>query len=525
MRTASGALRTASRARRAAGARFLAPALVLTLLLGSGLLPGCAKKPATPPGAGAPPATAAPPRITAIRLDPDCARTGGFYNVEPGPLTIIVEATGADRVEFGLSPTGTGQVPQAAGVDEDPGDGWRFTWNVPDEDIMMHLTITARSANGETSEVIGLYHERGTGEPPGTPVGGREPLGLDRAASPRWSIDYIPNLPKYFFATAWLDESHLLGMTGTTPIVVDVGGGGWNALDVDAWWAAPDPSGQRIAYANNGGLYVTAASGDAGAGQVLIEAKPQSADAAGPPGGVLWSPDGSRLLYWYVYEWNLDFYVIDAAGGQPRQVSPTPEGYFLTEAVAWADANTVVFNTRAVRSLTGENEYRSVGYRGDIATCNVQTGEVRLLTANPDGTFWNATQRLGDGRLVFWIGEPGRSLQGFATLAADGTVQRLQTDPQAESISFAPGGRRWLERCRAQAQASSGGATPDNESARLVMHDGGAGQPWANVFYGERLEGPLWSPSGRRLAFSLDAYGVVTGGGLTYVTYIIDERQ
>lgn len=487
--------------------------LTLTLALAAtlALMPGCLRKP--------PPAPPAPPKILSVHLEPPATLAGGFYNVEPGTLTVTVNASGADSVEFAFSPTGTGQTPQTAAMDEDGGDGWQFAWDVPDADIMMHLTITARSAGGEATEIIGLYHER-AGSGGQIPLGGREALCLTKPAAARFSAKGLSGLPKYFVATAWLDETHLLGLTGTNPVVVDVDGGGWRALNVEAWWAVPDPASARIAYANEGGLYVTDAAGADGAGRLVVAAKgPSAAEAGGPPDGALWSPDGTRLLYWYVYEWNLDFFLVDAAGGEPRPVPATPEGYFLTEAAAWWDDDTIVFNTRAVRSTTGQQEYRSVGYRGDVAVYDITTGGLRLITANPDGTYWNVVQRAGDGRLVYWVGEPGTPVQGFGTMAVDGAgVAGLTTDPTAEAVSFAPDGRRWMER---RLVSASG-----NKNVIIARHDGdgGAAEAWADIIYGERLEGPLWSPSGNRVAFSLNVNVGAPDGNPSYYTFVIDAR-
>ncbi|MCL6451709.1 MAG: hypothetical protein K6T75_10490 [Acetobacteraceae bacterium] len=531
------ALRPGSRP-AAARAQRLALALWLALAVLGTCAPGCSPRRApetSPPPAGppAPPEPPRPPKIIAVRTEPVYPRVGGFYTVEPGRLRVIVEAVSADWVGFGISPTGTEQQPVPAGeaaripggTGPQGGELWSFTWDVPDGDLLMHLTITARSPAGECSEVIGLYHEAAAGPGAEAPPGGREPFYLLSASAGRFSARALAGLPKYFVARSWLDDRRLLGATGTNPIVVDVDSGAWRALNVNAWWFVPDPAGERIAYANEGGLYVTstAQSGDPGA---LLAA----AGSGGPPGGVLWSPDGAHLLYWYTGEWDLDLYVIDASGGEPRPVEPTPEGYFLTEPAAWTGPGTIVFNSRASRSRAGEQEYRSAGYRGDIVVCDLETGGLRFLSQNPDGTYWNAVLALPDGRLVFSIEEPGRPLAGLGILAPDGTVEMLECDAGTEAVSFAPDGRRWLERCRVEPapQPGTGGASgePPSAAVRFLLCEGGAPQPWAAASYTDVLAGPLWSPSSQRLAVSLACSRASDSGWqLTYHTWVIEERQ
>lgn len=108
------------------------------------------------PAAGA--GASGPPVIHGVRLDPPAAEAGGWYVVS-GTVTFTADVTGADRVEFRLSPTGTEAPVVSAHVDEDGRDGWTFVWQVPPQDLTMHLTVVASNRAGSVETVLNLYHE------------------------------------------------------------------------------------------------------------------------------------------------------------------------------------------------------------------------------------------------------------------------------------------------------------------------------------------------------------------------------
>lgn len=348
---------------------------------------------ANPPGAG----ELKPPVIHGIKLDPLSREVDEWY-VVAGTVVFTADVTGADRVEFQLSPTGTGAPVVLSHVDEDGRDGWTFAWEVPPQDLTMHLTVIASNRAGAAQSVINLYHE----EPQkGGPVGVK-PLEVTPQGQARFAVRELRNLPEYFLAKNWLDENRIFGLAGTRPVVVDAKDGSCRALNVVAWWACPSPDGKLLAYGNEKGISVIGTDGRGD--RLLVKARqgntdPVNAGASVLGAGVLWSPDSARLLFWEEHEWDSDFYVLDVASGRVSAVPTHMEGYFLTSPVGWVSCDAVVFNTRASRRKDGSGEYSS-GYRSDILFVSLSDGCPRLLTDAGDGEFWQALNPLPDGQLL-----------------------------------------------------------------------------------------------------------------------------
>ncbi|MDQ0286813.1 hypothetical protein J2Z49_001930 [Desulfofundulus luciae] len=105
-----------------------------------------------------PPQLLKPPVIHGIKLSPPSREVNGWYEVA-GTVVFAADVTGAEHVEFRLSPTGTEAPVVLSRVDNDGRDGWTFTWEVPPEDLTMHLTVVASNSAGTSQEIINLYHE------------------------------------------------------------------------------------------------------------------------------------------------------------------------------------------------------------------------------------------------------------------------------------------------------------------------------------------------------------------------------
>ncbi|MDX3189675.1 Gmad2 immunoglobulin-like domain-containing protein [Streptomyces sp. MN03-5084-2B] len=104
------------------------------------------------------------PTVELASWNPALPLEGGWLILPDGPGTIAftAKATGADRVEFILTPTGTETEPLAKvlGTGTKAGELYTFTWTYPDEPVMAHLGIRATGPGGTTEVTpINLYHD------------------------------------------------------------------------------------------------------------------------------------------------------------------------------------------------------------------------------------------------------------------------------------------------------------------------------------------------------------------------------
>jgi hypothetical protein len=117
------------------------------------------------PTGGTPSDTTAPaprPRIFGFGSEPVYPQEGGFWQLPAGPglAILITDASYANKVEFLLTPTGTGAAGHAVslGVDTNGRDGYTARWRYGDKPLLAHLTVRATGPGGTAEEVVGIYH-------------------------------------------------------------------------------------------------------------------------------------------------------------------------------------------------------------------------------------------------------------------------------------------------------------------------------------------------------------------------------
>lgn len=103
--------------------------------------------------------TAEPPRISAIAVTP-LLRVDAGWHVLGERATFVVAAGGATKVEFYHAPTGTAQEGQLMATDSTAGDGFTWTWEVP-EGVMGHVWAKAYNRTGDSaqSELINVFRD------------------------------------------------------------------------------------------------------------------------------------------------------------------------------------------------------------------------------------------------------------------------------------------------------------------------------------------------------------------------------
>lgn len=105
----------------------------------------------------------AAPTAELTSWNPALPLEGGWLMLPDGPgtITFTAKATGADRVEFTLTPTGTETEPltKVLGTGTKAGDLYTFTWTYRDEPLLAHLGIRATGPGGTTAVTpINVYH-------------------------------------------------------------------------------------------------------------------------------------------------------------------------------------------------------------------------------------------------------------------------------------------------------------------------------------------------------------------------------
>jgi hypothetical protein len=114
---------------------------------------------------GGTPATTAPapkPRIFGFGSEPVFPQADGFWHLPPGAgeAILVTDAEHATKVEFLLSPTGTGGDGLAVRIGQDTNgrDGYLVRWHYADQAPLAHLTVRATGPGGITEKVVGVHH-------------------------------------------------------------------------------------------------------------------------------------------------------------------------------------------------------------------------------------------------------------------------------------------------------------------------------------------------------------------------------
>jgi dipeptidyl aminopeptidase/acylaminoacyl peptidase/DNA-binding CsgD family transcriptional regulator len=211
--------------------------------------------------------------------------------------------------------------------------------------------------------------------------------------------------------------------------------------------------------------------------------EPQLLTDGAEDSGVAWSPDGIRLAFLRregpaSAGISADVYVVEVGGGQPRQITATPN--VDETAISWSpDGTLLAFGSRAAGVW-------NAGY--DLVLANPdRAGESRVLLAgqgtadrawSPDG------QRIAvstgyDGRLIVVAVESGAAV----TIASDAT-QGLAWSPDGTTIAY---------NCQVREDF-------EDPEPRLCLsnHDGGNHRvllaPWGPSSFADRSGGPRWTP-------------------------------
>jgi hypothetical protein len=112
---------------------------------------------------------AAKPRILGFGSEPVFPEAGGFWQLPPGPgdVILVTDAEHASKVEFLLTPTGTGVDDLAVRIGQDSNgrDGYMVRWRYTDQPLLAHLTVRATGPGGTAEKVVGVHHADPVAQP------------------------------------------------------------------------------------------------------------------------------------------------------------------------------------------------------------------------------------------------------------------------------------------------------------------------------------------------------------------------
>jgi Tol biopolymer transport system component len=192
-------------------------------------------------------------------------------------------------------------------------------------------------------------------------------------------------------------------------------------------------------------------------------------------------------------DWHL--FVVDAAGGDPEQVTDEPSGIEY-HGVASPDGSLLAYG-KAVATGNPAEPFNDAG----IFLSDADGGNERLLTKPSEGTLDEWPDFSPDGLKVAFSrglgGAPGSARGSVYVVNIDGTGLQQITDPELDAIRprWSPDGRLIVFSSNADNYASESADTwviaPDGSGIRQLTFRSGSSQ----AFH------PDWSPDGRYIVF------------------------
>lgn len=310
-------------------------------------------------------------------------------------------------------------------------------------------------------------------------------------------LQVVEGLPKYFRAAGWIDLRTIFGLVGATPVVYNLESGSISYPGIPAWSARLSPNRKYFSYIEEGGVYVT---GIDGRGNRHIWPPQEAFEGGGHHGGGVWSPSGEKLLVWFQYEWDGEYFVCSLQGEEDAYKLKTYlEGYFLTTAVGWVDEQRLIFNTRANVMKDGTQDY-TFGYRSDLAVYDLKTGSFRLISNSNDGEFLEGLSVCPRGIFFLrWFGR-NETRDDFSYGLMDLTGRVIWESPFYRSayFSLSPDGRSTA--CLVEI-----GRSELNPVYTLLLLSQGKTLPVAELKFGEQFSEVFWCPEGKKMLISFTA--------------------
>jgi hypothetical protein len=345
------------------------------------------------------------------------------------------------------------------------------------------------------------------------------PVALAPEARAAWRVRELHHLPTYFQLSGWKDATTVFGRAGCNPVDLRIDAPQYITWNLNACGdAILAPDRLRIAWGDGKGVMRV---GERGQRQRLIFDRVQNPNGEGDATGLaIWSPDGNRILTSWAAEWQSFYGIVDVTTAEITPLTTRLEGYFLTSAWDWLDADRILFTTQAARDSAGRSEYSEAGgYRTDLAVYDLRDQSYRKATEVEDSVFlrplgkWSSTELLvGEGRsrhLItrFWIYDTRNWARRAAPITATGSDALVADSSQILIID-----RR---------------SAPTGEiETRLMLWQRGGLAPLATVRGNPNKF--AWSTDQQRIAIGTTIEAPVAGAAGSFVTqhlaYVLEPR-
>lgn len=266
-----------------------------------------------------------------------------------------------------------------------------------------------------------------------------------------YSAEKIEGAPSYTEIIGVIDGGRsLIGLSGTKVIKFDLETKEKTNIIDNAWNAFLSPDQSMIAFYNGDGVRIVKLDGK----EVVSLGRVWQSEGQdyGTAGEIIWSPDSSKILINYHYEWFTDMYIADVETGKVERLDLGENGKFLTFAVGWVADDQIILQQHANRPADGgEPEYREAGYRSDLAIVKPDGSGFSLLTHSEDDQFIRAPRFSIDGKkavVTVTKGEFEEANLGIvvlrdskiAAMASDRGFNLITSDGSSVNGAFAPDG-------------------------------------------------------------------------------------
>lgn len=304
--------------------------------------------------------------ITHTKID------AGWYII-PRTFTAWVEADNTQKVDFYLTPTGTGQEPVKIASSYGNGGQFSISYRLPQESMMAHFWAVAINERGEQStDILNVYREAGDGSD-------RESIGFEELLLNEYNQDllFAPGGGRAVFGGYSYPGEENKG-NNSKLLLLDLAVGVVNMLDEGEFirtvgW---DAAGENVLYVKNGSLYRLSMKD--GRKNIIAEDTYYGT----------YSPDGQRIAF---AQRNNGLWVCDSYGNNKERLTKTTQDWY---PVWYPDSQHLFYF-----SDLGQELGDGAGHLQGMAKISVADSSIEAILPQKTGKFRSAE----------WI-VPGRSL-------------------------------------------------------------------------------------------------------------------
>ncbi|MDD3653884.1 MAG: stalk domain-containing protein [Desulfotomaculaceae bacterium] len=304
--------------------------------------------------------------ITHTKLD------AGWYTI-PRAFTACVEADNTHKVDFYLTPTGTGQIPVKIATSYGNGGQFSITYRLPQASIMAHFWAVAINERGEQStDILNVYRDAADDTE-------RKSIGFRELSLNGYNQDLLfrPGRGMAVFSGYCYQDEENTGKNSKL-LLLDLAVGAVNIMDEGEFirtigW---DSAGENLLYIKDGSLYRMS----------MIDGR-KNIIAENTYYGC-YSPDGQRIAY---AQTNNGLWVCDLYGNNKKRLTKTTQDWY---PVWYPDGQHLFYF-----SDLGQELGDGAGHLQGMAKISVSDGSIEAILPQKTGKFRSAE----------WL-VPGRSL-------------------------------------------------------------------------------------------------------------------